>query len=379
MRNFKYWVALIFLFPTLLFADVYEVNFRASEFSNHDNIVVITNVSSLKNVEIDMTEIFNPGLSIDANNPQSNNYSIFSPLATDLGLTYANGTPSNYPKVIDIQGSNIVFQRLQSAVRVHLDGGVNLDYGRKLTFNTERNEIESDVLIAYSDDAFEYATSKLDELRQGGRNVSVIRATGETFPEAGHAAGYSFISFSNSILSDGILTTKGGLFSEAMLDNDGNSIVRKEDDGSIHLGKNSVRIFDSEIHPSGNDVIDSSINRLQIGSNPEHRTIIEGTLEIPEPTQPNHAATKNYVDSNFSKKKYVDSGLASAIAMTSLPQASNGESMVGVGIGRYGSSSAIAVGLSTHISKHKLNINANLGYATGGKAAIGLGAGWRFK
>jgi autotransporter adhesin len=372
-------VLLLSFFPLVAIADQYEVNFRAAEFSNHDNIVIITNVSSLKSIEIDMAEVFNPGLVVDVNN-QRYDYSVFAPLATDLGLTYSNGTPTNYPKVIDIQGTDIVFQRLQGALRVHRPNGQNFDYGRKLTYSSELEEVTSDVLIAYSQEAFDYAFSKLDELREySGRNVSIILATGESFPEASHTNGYSFISFSNSILSDGLISTRGGLFSESMLDNDGNSIVRKESDGSIHLGQNSVRIFDSEIHPTGNDVIDSSINRLQLGSNPAHRTIIEGTLEVPEPTATNHAASKGYVDRQVGGlTNYIDSSVAMSMAMSALPKAHGDDSFMGFAVGHHGGQSAIALGISRNIAAKNLQVNANIGYTQRTKTSAAVGVGWKF-
>merc|ERR1711965_915078 len=89
-------------------------------------------------------------------------------------------------------------------------------------------------------------------------------------------------SNSGSLVGDAI-ETKGSFSTTKITDADGTSLFRQEDDGSIHIGENSVVIVDSPNSSSGNDMIYSSVadgSTLQIGNIESHRTIIKGTLEV---------------------------------------------------------------------------------------------------
>jgi YadA-like membrane anchor domain len=267
--------------------------------------------------------------------------------------------------ILDFVGTNLKIRKNYAVdiAEVEAAPGTGYTYDLVTNINLATGDVIETILIANSVEAANIA-------RAAGRNVildmSEIESSGQALVFTSYSANVTNESSAN-------LATDGGLMVKKVQASDGSSLVRQDSDGTLHIGENSVRIS-----LTGQDRIDSSVGQLYIGNSSGHRTIVQGTLEIQEPTQPNHAATKNYVDSNFTRQKYVDSGVASAMAMTTLPKASNGESMVGVGVGTYGTSSAIALGLSSHVPSHNINLNANLGYSTDGKVGAALGAGWKF-
>ncbi len=172
--------------------------------------------------------------------------------------------------------------------------GTTYKYGRQMVWDLSTSKVTKDVIIAYSQVDYDYAISK------GFSADDVILAEGSVTPSAGGTS-YRFTSYSINALSSGALTSKGGLFAEQIMDKEGNSIVRKESDGTTHIGKNSIVFSDSTITTHGNDQIHSSVGKLQLGNSASHRTIIQGTLEIAEPTASNHATTKSYVDGKVRK------------------------------------------------------------------------------
>ena len=88
------------------------------------------------------------------------------------------------------------------------------------------------------------------------------------------------------------IVTKGGLVTEQLSNADGSSLLRKEDDGTVHIGQNSIVLSDELVSASGNDEVYSSSNVLQLGNNDNHRTVIKGTLEVSDPTQANIVVSK---------------------------------------------------------------------------------------
>ena len=275
--------------------------------------------------------------------------------------------PASSPiTILDFAGTSLKI-RQNAAIDLALVGGApgsGYTYDIVAKIDLATGNVTETILIASTQEAADIALS-------AGKTVVLDRSDIQSNGQA-----IVFTSYSANITneSEANRTTDGGLMVKKVQAADGSSLVRQDEDGTLHIGENSVRIS-----LMGLDRIDSTVGALYLGNLNGHRTIVEGTLEIQEPTQPNHAATKNYVDSNFPKKGYVDSGLASVVAVSSLPQATNGESMFGVGVGRYGNSNGIAIGLSSHVPKYNFNFKANLSHATGGKTGLGFGAGWRFK
>jgi hypothetical protein len=323
---------------------------------------------------------------------------------------FPNPNPNEASLQIDFRGSSRIAQDFIGETLIIRDNGlINLSslttdqddplfgrafyYDRVVKINVISGDIEDDYIVARSQDAEQLA-------KDFGFKVFLADGAEEVIP------GFDMLTlktFSNNTTTTvGDQATSGGLYTEKITASNGALLFRQEADGTVHIGEKSIVLADESVSASGYDEVYSSSGILQLGNNSDHLTIVKGSLKLEgdielvgnisssDPTLPSHVANKNYVDtknneikeyieSNFAKKSYVDSGLASIAAMSSIPQATNGESMIGVGVGRYGSKSAIAFGLSSHFPKHNFNLNANVGYASGGKSAIGVGAGWRFK
>lgn len=334
------------LFSVSAIADTYEVLFDSMGAS--PEVAYITNTNSFKTMNINLEEV--------QRIPNT-----FSLLDDGSGVTYSGGAmaQNEYLKITDIKDSIVEMSRLQNAVTV----GV-YSYGRLMTYNTTTSQVTSDKLIAYNDADYDYAKSK---------GYEVIRAQGTNVSNGGRS--YNFASYSPNTLSSGAVDTKGGLFAQNVMDNEGNSLVRKESDGSVHVGQNSFVFRDSAISSNGNDILSSSVNRLQLGDNPNHRTIVQGTLEVQDPTAPNHAANKGYVDSNFYKRNYIDGSVAMAMAMSSLPRSLNGKTMLGIGTGYHNGQAAVAVGLSKSLVERGLHFNISVSHSnaatTSGAASVG--------
>ena len=263
------------MIPHTVFADSYEILFGLPA-ANKQGTVSITNQDSYKSMSFDMGAV----------QYNSNAFDLLEAGATSYaGLndqTSVVNTNSDLMKITDIIGDEIHISKMQAAVTTTTD---SRNYGRKMVYNATTGAVVSDTLVAYNQSDKDHAESK---------GYTVILAEGTSMVNGG--TNYSFKSFSINSLTSGAVTSKGGLYSEQMMDSDGNSIVRKESDGTTHIGKNSVVFSDSTITTHGNDQIHSSVGKLQLGNSGSHRTIIRGTLEVPEPTAGNHATNKDYVD-----------------------------------------------------------------------------------
>ncbi|MDA9816195.1 hypothetical protein N9C75_03965, partial [Alphaproteobacteria bacterium] len=95
--------------------------------------------------------------------------------------------------------------------------------------------------------------------------------------------------------------TIGTLYTDTIMSADGEtSIIRAESDGTVHIGENSL-VFDAT-----NDVISSSSGLLTLGDTESHVTKIRGVLSINDPTEPDHAATRRYVDQSAAMAAALD-------------------------------------------------------------------------
>ena len=95
--------------------------------------------------------------------------------------------------------------------------------------------------------------------------------------------------------------TIGTIFTDTIKSADGNTdIIRAESDGTVHIGENSL-VFDS-----ANDVISSSSGNLTLGNTDNHVTRVRGVLSIKDPTEPDHAATRRYVDQSAAMAAALD-------------------------------------------------------------------------
>ena len=263
----------------------------------------------------------------------------------------------NWLEVTNIVGNNIYLSRNANVVTIQKDdGSIDYSYGREIIYDKSTNTIVDDKLIAPNQAAYDYAISK-------GFNVIGVFSDGKLKTN-------SFTSTSTNFMNDGVTAIKsyGGLVANGLLGDDSTSLIRKENDGTLHIGANSVIIKDSTISNNGNDQIYSSVKRLQLGDTPSHRTIVEGSLEIQNPTRDNHATTK----------KYVDEASALAMAIGSIPRSYNGKTMIGLGTGYIGNQTAVAIGLSKGFPQDKTYINVNIGHTELLKTSGSVGIGYEF-
>lgn len=242
-------------------------------------------------------------------------------------------------------------------------------YDRVTKINVNSGAIEADFVVARSQAAMQVALDLGFQavLADGAGDVdaSFDTLTLKTYSK-------------NATTSTGSLATDGGFFAEQITSSNGASLFRQEADGTVHIGENSIVLADESISASGLDTIYSSSGKLQLGNNARHTTVIKGALEIEEPTAPNHAATKNYVDTHTVSRSYLDTSVAMAMAMSALPRAYNEKRVIAVGVGQHGSQSAIALGLSAVVGKNPTLVNVNITASNSGTVSAAAGVGWSF-
>ncbi len=303
-----------------------------------------------------------------------------------FGATFPNADPTNFSSQVDFMGSQRVAQdfvgntltiRDNSLVTLSsLTQDVNdplfgqaFYYDRVVKINVNTGALESDYVVARSQEALQVALDL-------GYEAVLADGAGEIDPSFGTLSLKTFSK--NATTSSGDQTTDGGFFAEQITSSNGASLFRQEADGTVHIGENSIVLADESVSTSGFDTIYSSSGKLQLGNSSAHTTVIEGSLEIEEPTQPNHAATKNYVDTHTVSKKYLDASVAMAMAVSALPRAYRDKSVVGVAVGQHGSQAALAFGVSTILEKSRTQLNLNVTASNSGKYSVAAGAGWEF-
>ena len=95
--------------------------------------------------------------------------------------------------------------------------------------------------------------------------------------------------------------TIGTLYTDTIKSADGQmNLIRKKDDGTISIGQNSIDIDNT------NDVVSSSAGVLTLGDHDNHVTKVRGILSIQDPTDPDHAATRRYVDQSTAMAAALD-------------------------------------------------------------------------
>ena len=87
----------------------------------------------------------------------------------------------------------------------------------------------------------------------------------------------------------------GTVTSSSITSPDGIKMLSIDDNGDVHIGNNSM-VFTNAENADGVDVMSSTIGKIQIGNNSTDTTTVVGALNVQEPTQDSHAATRAYVD-----------------------------------------------------------------------------------
>ena len=219
----------------------------------------------------------------------------------------------------------------------------------------------SETLIAHTQADYDYAVANGHTvvLENTGDLSGITPVTMTTYAENITNAG-----------SSAVVVTNGNFSTDKITASDGASLMRQEDDGTVHIGQNSIVLADELVSNSGFDQIYSSSNVLEIGNTSSHRTKIRGALEIQDPTNPNHATNKRYVDGI--------SAMASAVASIR-KWVNQGETMLTVGTGYRDGQNALALGFTSRPIKSPVSFNVNAAYSdSASKTTFGAGLGWRF-
>ena len=297
----------------------------------------------------------------------------------ETGVVEVNGTsPSR--SIVDLKSNIITFKEAQMVIvqdnngtpQDTTDDGDQLYFDRVLSINVDTGEIVSDTLIANSEEAATYAANN-------GMSLDTVN-----LGDVQNTTQMTFTSYAENVTNDadsGALVDTNGNFSTAQIsDSEGNSLFRQEADGTVHIGENSIVLSDESVSSSGFDEVYSSSSVLQLGNNSSHRTVVKGALEIEEPTAPQHATTKNYVDVlNASARRYSDSLAAMSTAIASMPQAQHGQRMLTFGTGFRNGEHAIALGISVKPITSAFSLNINAAYSDyASKPTVGAGVGLKF-
>ena len=343
------------------FADKYNFYFaQSAEDSNSDGIpdsnamnVKIINTSTYTVYDGDLTAYY--GLSYTDLVSQGN--LAVSGAAYTASLDYMGSTK----EVLDFVDTTLTI-RENSVLQLN-DGnsiGASHTYDRVTKVNVSDGSVSEQILIADSQAAYDLAidagfTAMLAE--------STISRSG-----AGFATLTSFsTNITNSSTATANVESDGGLNAEKIVGGDGATLFRQETDGTVHIGENSIVLADELVSASGNDEVYSSSGVLQLGNNNSHRTVIKGALEVDNPTKPDHAANKRYVD-----------GLG-AMAMASLSAASSilAKEGFGIGTGYIGGQSALAFGLKKTVGNGKYNVSLTASHNTTlSQSGVSAGFGW---
>lgn len=248
-----------------------------------------------------------------------------------------------FPDTSDLSDDNLIYA--QPLFPVPPENFLHT-YGRVTVINPLTLEIEKDQLIAYTPEAFLFAQE---------RGLDVIQ------------------DYSDMVLSDMVLIAQipvpaaWSISADAIEATTGNIVVAAEPGNRVAINNGSVVITAAQERGGGN-TISSSDGILYLGDSNQHRTIVRGTLEINDPTAPNHAATRRYVDAMG----------ALSMSMATLPTPAPGKSMFGYSVAHINGESAFSAGFS-HAPQHQgMAIRFNFGYsrATGVGGAIGFGHQW---
>ena len=381
MRIFS--TVVLLLVSSLAIADSYMIYMPTdAEFSQGDpgTELFITNMDSKTVTTTDLDPFIT--------RTRTNSYSgTFGSESAELNLTLL---PQNrfYQ---DIKGSVLTIRENSVLVVTKSDGNLRY-YGRIIGLNITTGAIDSEVLIASNQADYDFAIANGHE---------AILEDANTDDMSGRD-GVTLKTYSQNITNSGddaAVATQGNFSTNLITAADGSSLMRQEDDGTIHLGDNSVVIAPSTDGGTTPDMIYSSAadgSTLQIGNISGHHTIIKGTAEITgsmdmnsnritdlgTPINSSDAATKGYVDSlvgNSVSQQYVDGIAALSSAISIMPKASAGKTMLTAGTGYLNGESALALGLSSRPVNSPVSFNFAASHnSTVSKTVFAAGVGWEF-
>jgi len=356
---------LAFIIPALAHADIYKLYWTEENLADPENNPDDTSWQSFKLINVSSHTVIDGTMSGYYSHTYADLISAAS--AANGGGSYdmerSLSNTGRGPTIIDFTGSSLTF-RTEQGVAINPNGqaGDAYVYDEVITLNVETGEVTSRTLIASTQASGEMA----EELGYTvDYEISDVDRSG---------SGTEFQSYAVNITNENGATdvnvgTDGGFVAEKISNPDGTSLIRKEDDGTVHIGQNSIVLADELVSNSGYDQIYSSSGVLELGNTSSHRTVITGTLEIQDPTAPGHAATKRYADGI--------AALSNAIAI--MPRAPEGKSMLTLGTGYLDGESALAIGVSSRPVDSDLTFNFATSYnKTVSTPAFAAGVGWEF-
>lgn len=344
IKRLPYLLAFFALYPLTSFADEYQIYFpdgslyaEDGSIADDDAYVLIVNTSSAQAIQ--------------------------APLSGYLNRTYT-GFSNDWEVTIDAAGSNQIVQDLTgSTMRIKDTGFIQVNgvaedapgytYDRLIEFNVSTGEVTSETIVATSQAAY-------DLMVEAGYSAVLIDNA-----DAGSRSAIQFTSYAENVTNDtsgAQIVTNGGFSTNQIVAADGASLFRQEDDGTVHIGENSIVLADESVSASGNDEIYSTSDVLQLGNDGNHRTVIVGTLEVPDPTAPNHAASRRYVDGVG----------AMSLAASAIQQTSGGKNGIGLGLASLQGEMAFALGLAGDISDYaRFSLTASRSSAVGSTGVAG--------
>ncbi|MCI3972413.1 MULTISPECIES: YadA family autotransporter adhesin [Burkholderia] len=153
-------------------------------------------------------------------------------------------------------------------------------------------------------------------------------------------------------------------------------------DDSLTLGNNSTASGNNSVALGNNSVADRD-DTVSVGAPGQERQI----TNVKAGTAPTDAVNVQQLHDQIGSvrndidhyRRDASGGIASAVAIANLPQASlAGESMVSIAGGTYSGQSAVAFGLSTATRNGRWVVKASGSTNTRGTVAVGAGAGYRW-
>ena len=353
-------------------ADIYKVFWPEENMRGTSgwDAVKIVNVSSNTILDGSMAGVYTQDLSSLTAGASTANSGATYQMTHSLDAVGSGG-----PTVIDFSGENITF-RAERGIAINPQGGASPAYVYDVVYkvNATTGAVLETKLVASSEaeQTLADAAGFTVDLEESDLNRS--------------GASTSFQSYASNVTTEGTVNieTKGGLVTEQLSNPDGTSLLRKEDDGTVHIGQNSIVLSDEAVSASGNDEVYSSSGTLQLGNNDTHATVIKGTLTVNTPTASGHAANKGYVDTQdtatlTSANSYADSIGAMAIASSQLylNSSPNSALKLGVGLGSIGSQNAVALGVGGFSEELGMNYSLSVSYSNySNKTAVGAGINW---
>jgi hypothetical protein len=222
---------------------------------------------------------------------------------------------------------------------------VSYFYGRQTLVEPITKTLKSQTLIAYTQEAYDYAISQ------------------------GYDAVFDTVYTDQNVQKVGSFAAPEGwaITADEVRGSTGNRLITSSAD-TVSVANGSLRVTPGSSPSTPGTTIASSDGRLILGDSSSHRTIVRGTLEVQDPTAPDHAANK----------RYVDGATSLAMAISSLPVSPDGGPYLGIAAGTLGSETAFALGFSHTEPTTGFQLKFNIGHSasSGTGAAVGIGIGF---